>query len=53
MEDRVGLAEGNPAAPWPKDGDYTALLAWRKGRVKTSHTGRVTTFHFLQASRAE
>ena len=34
------------AAAVPKEGDYSTLLNWRKGRGKASHKG-LACFHFL------
>ena len=50
----VGLIVGRPAAFVPNEGDYSALLALRKWKVKTFlHYRVVSTVSFLKASRAE
>ena len=43
LDDGAGLTVGRPPAAVPKEGDYSALLAWRKGRVKKAIKGGLSS----------
>ena len=34
LEDQVGLRPGRPVDNEPQEGDYSAWVAWRKGKVR-------------------
>ena len=44
-----GLRPGCPLDIWPKEKDFSAWVAWRKGKVEKGKTGQ--TFPFLQAAK--